>query len=160
MHSCLCSPILTPAMESSRHSLDSTTTFAASPTSPSTTHTIPKLHGEGLGLLHNWEKSPRIPTTIRGWRDDTTPEDQKPARRSRLLVITLYLLAFFIILICTCATWGIIAYSQSQTATQCVTHVSSGKETILHLASDINGLVPECTASVPFSFSNIFGLNI
>ncbi|KAK0744750.1 hypothetical protein B0T21DRAFT_380925 [Apiosordaria backusii] len=130
-------------MGSSRYSLDSTTTFAASPTSPSTAHAIPKLHGEGLGLLHDWEKSPRSLTTTQEWRDDTTQQHEKPARRSRLLAVTLYLLAFFIILICACATWGIVAYSQSQAATECVSHSSSGTWTAVHLASDINGLVPD-----------------
>lgn len=130
-------------MASSRYSLDSRTTFAGSPISPSTTHAIPKLHGEGLGLLHNWEKSPRSPTIIRSWRDDTTQEGQTPARRSRVLIITLYLLAFFTVLICSCATWGIVAYSTSQTSSQCNSHVTSGKEDTLHLASDISGLVPE-----------------
>ncbi|VBB79394.1 Putative protein of unknown function [Podospora comata] len=130
-------------MASSRYSLDSRTTFAGSPISPSTTHAIPKLHGEGLGLLHNWEKSPRSPTINRSWRDDTTQEGQTPARRSRVLIIMLYLLAFFTVLICSCATWGIVAYSTSQTSSQCNSHVMSGKEDTLHLASDISGLVPE-----------------
>ncbi|KAK0669868.1 hypothetical protein QBC41DRAFT_273901 [Cercophora samala] len=131
-------------MESSRYSLDSTTTFAVSPTSPSTAHAIPKLHCEGLSLLHNnGKESPRSPTATRGWRDDTTQEDQRTARRSRVVVVTLYLLGFFTILVCTCATWGIVAYSTSQTYSQWASHVTSGKEGSLHLASDINGLVPE-----------------
>ncbi|KAK4205540.1 hypothetical protein QBC40DRAFT_320463 [Triangularia verruculosa] len=132
-------------MESSRFSLDSTTTFAASPTSPSTTHAFPKLHGEGLGLLKNWEKTPPSPgTVIRSWRDDTTnPEEQKPARRPRALVVTIYLLAFFTIFISICAVWGFVALSKSDTTAQCVSQAAVEKDNVLHLASDINGFVPE-----------------